>query len=139
MHPFDPVNFCIPKVKPWWWDEKSYCKFHNGIGHNVENCGKLKHIIHDIIENGKLQVDGLNNNSDHMAFKEPFPKYNKGETSKSKNGKDEMNYTYMNAKNVTNILEVVEENVNIMRHKDPYGYNLDMEYPPIFNEKPIPL
>ena len=35
LHPYDAASFCIPKVKPWWWDEKAYCKLHNGIGHNI--------------------------------------------------------------------------------------------------------
>lgn len=80
-------------------------------------------------------MDGLNSNANHMAFKEPLPKYDKGESSKPKNGKVEINYTYMNAENVVNMLELVEENVNMMRNKDPYGYNLDMDSPPIFDDK----
>ena len=35
------------------------------------------------------------------------------------------------------MLEVVKENFNMMRDKDPYGYDLDMDSPPIFDEKPI--
>ena len=35
--------------------------------------------------------------------------------------------------NVVNMLEVVEENVNMMRSKDPYGY----DSPPIVDEEPI--
>lgn len=45
VHPFDPTKLCISEIKPWRWDVKAYCKFQNGIGYNVENCGKLKHII----------------------------------------------------------------------------------------------
>lgn len=82
-HPQDPAKFHIPDPKPHWWDDKAFCKFHNGPGHTVENCWKLKHIVQDFIESGKLQVDGLNTNADHKAFKEPLPNYDKGETSKS--------------------------------------------------------
>ena len=45
VHPYDATKFCIPKVKPWWWDEKAYCKLHNGIGHDIENCGRFKHVL----------------------------------------------------------------------------------------------
>ena len=57
VHPYDATKFCIPEVKPWWWDEKAYCKLHNGIGHDIENCGRFKHIVQDLIENGKLEID----------------------------------------------------------------------------------
>ena len=107
VHPYDAAKFCIPEVKPWWWDEKAYCKLHNGIGHDIENYGRFRHIVQDLIENGKLEVDGLNTNADHIAFKETLPKYEKGEASQPKNGKDIINYTYANAENVVNMLEVV--------------------------------
>lgn len=51
-HPLDVVHFRILDPKPWWWKEKEFCIFHNGIGHNVENCPRLKHLIQDLIENG---------------------------------------------------------------------------------------
>ena len=43
----------------------------------------------------------------------------------------------MNVENVFNKLEVVEENVNMMRNKDAHGYNLEMDSPPIIDEKPV--
>ena len=97
VHPYNATKFCIPKVKPWWWDEKAYCKLYNGIGHNIENCGSFKHIVQDLIENGKLEIDGLNTNADHTMFKEPFPKYEKVEASQPKNGTVTINYTHENA------------------------------------------
>ncbi len=66
-------------------------------------------------------------------FKEPFPKYEKGESSQSKNGKAKINYT---CANVINMLEVVEESVNVMEDKDPSGYDLNLSSP-ILGEKPI--
>ena len=92
-----PQSSTYLEVKPWWWDEKAYCKLHNGIGHNIEKCGRFKHIVQDLIENGKLEIDGLNTNSDDIAFKEPLSKYEKGEASQPKNGKAAINYTYTNA------------------------------------------
>ena len=120
VQPQDPSKFRIPDPKPHWWDEKAFCVFHNGIGHDIENCFKLKHLVQDLIESGGLQVDGLTSNSDHKAFKEPLPKYEKGEvsTNNNKNGKATINYTYPKADNVINMLEVVEENINMMRKKN---------------------
>ena len=136
MHPYDAAKFHIPKVKPWWWDEKAYWKLHNGIGHDFENSGRFKHIIQDLIKNEKLEIDGLNNNAYHTAFKEPLPKYENGEASKPKNGKATINYTYANAENVANMVEVVEETFNMMEDKDPNGYDLNM-ISPIHGNKPI--
>ena len=53
-------------------------------------------------------MDGLNTNVNHIAFKEPLPKYEKGEASQPKNGKAVINQTYANAENVANMLEVVK-------------------------------
>lgn len=112
--PQDPAKFHILDIKPYWLNEKAYCIFHNGIGHDIEHCWKLKHLIQDLIENGKLEIDGLKTNAGHKVFKEPLPKYDKGETSKPKDGKAAINYTYMSAENVINMLEVVDENVNMI-------------------------
>ncbi len=105
-HPQDLAKHYIPDVKPHWQDEKAFGKFQNGIGHDIQNYWKLKHIIQDLIENGKLKVDGLNNNANHKAFKKPFPKYEKekGETSKPKYAKAKVNYTYIDANNTINML-----------------------------------
>lgn len=51
-HPQDPTKHRIPDPKPHWWDEKAFCVFHNGIGHDIENCFKLKHLVQDLIESG---------------------------------------------------------------------------------------
>ena len=45
-------------------------------------------------ENGKIEIDVLNTNTNHTIFKEPFPKYEKGENSQPKNGKATINYTF---------------------------------------------
>lgn len=112
--PQDPTKFCIPDIKPYWWNEKAYYIFHNGIRHDIEHCWKLKHLIQDLIENGKLEIHGLKTNVDHKAFKEPLPKYDKGETSKPKDCKVAINYTYTSIENVINMPKVVDENVNMM-------------------------
>ena len=93
VHPYDATKSHIPEVKPWWWDEKAYCKLHNGIGHDIQNCGRFKHIVQDPIENEKLEIDGLNTSIDHTTFNEPFPKYEKGEAFQPKNDKAIINYT----------------------------------------------
>lgn len=45
VHPYDVAKFSIPEVKPWWWDENAYYKLHNGIGHDIDNCGRFKHVV----------------------------------------------------------------------------------------------
>ena len=97
---------------------------------------QFKHVVQDLIENGKLEIDGLKTNFDHTTFKEPFPKYEKGEASQPKNGKAAINYTFVNAKNVINRLEVLEESVNMMEDKDPNGHDSNMSSP-IHGDKPI--
>jgi hypothetical protein len=57
-----------------------------------------------MIDNGDLVVDGHHKNSDHKAFKEPFPPYKKGETSKPKPN-NKVNYTYSNYDNIINMVE----------------------------------
>ena len=51
-------------------------------------------------------MDGHNKNVDHKAFKEPFPTYDKGESSKEK-PHNKTNYTYSNDANVINMVEPV--------------------------------
>ena len=52
-------------------------------------------------------MDGHNKNIDHKAFKEPFPSYDKGESSKSKPN-NKVNYTYSNNDNVINMVEPID-------------------------------
>ena len=89
-----------------------------------------------LIENGKLEIDGLNANTNQTKFKEPLPKYEKEEASQPKNGKATINYTYENAENVVNMLEIVEESVNMIEDKDSNGHDLNMSSP-IHGNKPI--
>lgn len=81
----------------------------------------------------------MKTNADHTTFKEPFPKHEKGETSKPKSGKVVVNYTYTDVENTINMLGFVEENVNMMSGRDPYDYDLDEDSPPIFDREPIVL
>ena len=66
----------------------------------------MRHKIQDLIDDGDIVVDGHNKNADHKAFKEPFPTYDKGESSKSK-PYHKVNYTYSNDDNVINMVEPV--------------------------------
>lgn len=60
-----------------------------------------------MIDNGELVVDGHHKNLDHKAFKEPFPPYEKGETSKTKPN-NKINYAYPKDDNVINMVEPVD-------------------------------
>ena len=63
----------------------------------------MRHKIQKWIDSGDVVVGGHNKNSDHQPFKEPFPPYDKGESSKSKNNA-KINYTYTNDDNVINMV-----------------------------------
>lgn len=54
------------------------------------NCHRLKNIIQDLIDKGKLVVDGHTSNEENVMFREPFPKHDKGKASKIENN---VNYT----------------------------------------------
>ena len=49
VQPQDHSKFRIPDPKPHWWDEKAFCVFNNGIGHDIEKNFKLKHLVQDLI------------------------------------------------------------------------------------------
>ena len=72
-----------PQPRPPWWNETSYCEYHQNKGHKIVNCINLRHKIQDLIDDGDIVVDGHNKNVDHKAFKEPFLTYDKGESSKA--------------------------------------------------------
>ena len=70
-----------------------------------------------MIDNGKLIIDVVShaNNDDHQAYKDPLPKYEKGESSK--NGKPQINYSYSNQNygysNADNVINMVEIKIRI--------------------------
>ena len=58
-----------PPIRSPWWREDHTCSYHRSKGHNTENCFKLKDVIQDLIEAGKVVTYGLVKNADHKAFK----------------------------------------------------------------------
>lgn len=81
LSPLDNTRPYNPHPHPLWWNETSYCEYHQNKGHKLLNCVNLCHKIQNLIDNGDIVVDGHNTNADHKAFKEPFPTYDKGESS----------------------------------------------------------
>lgn len=53
-------------------------------------------------------MSGHNKNSDHQAFKDPFPPHEKGESSKPKNENNKVNYMYNTNDNVINMVEPID-------------------------------
>lgn len=106
ISPMDNLHSYDPQPRPPWWNETSYCEYHQNKGHKVGNYINLRHKIQDMIDNGDLVVDGHHKKSDHKAFKESFPPYEKGESSKPKPN-NKVNYTYSNDDNVINMVEPV--------------------------------
>ena len=82
ISPLDNSQPYDPHPRPPWWTETSYCEYHQNKGHKTLNCVNLHNKVQDLIDDGALVVDGHNKNVDHKAFKEPFPTYDKGESSK---------------------------------------------------------
>lgn len=64
---------------------------------------KLINPIQDLIDTKTIVVDPPQENNDHKTFKEPFPKFEKGDSSKAKDNK--ISYTYSNSDNMINMLE----------------------------------
>lgn len=50
----------------------------------TNNCQGLKNLVHDLIENDTITVEGHHTNEEHQAFKNPLPNYQKGESSSDK-------------------------------------------------------
>lgn len=73
---------------------------------------KLKHTIQYL----NVIVDKHNTNSNHKDFKEPFPKYDKGEGSKSKNN-TKVNYMYSKNHNMLEQVEIEYCNMIIVKNK----------------------
>ena len=65
------------------------------------------HKVKDLIDDGDIVVDGHNKNSDHKAFKEPFPSYEKEENKKQKTH-NKINYTYSNDDEIVHMVEPVD-------------------------------
>ena len=76
-----------------------YYEYYQYKGHKTLNCVNLSHKIQDLIDDGDVVVDGHNKNVDHKAFKEQFPSYDNGESSKSE-PQNKVNYTYSNVINM---------------------------------------
>lgn len=117
-------------IRPTWWREDHVCSYHRSKGHNNKNFFELKDVIQDLIIDGKFITDGLAQNSDHNAFKQPLLEYEKWESSKvnKKNYDAKVNYTYTN----TDIIEPIEYlcMMDPKFHKEP-SYDIDDERPKV--------
>ncbi|XP_074297658.1 uncharacterized protein LOC141628409 [Silene latifolia] len=51
-----------------WYKPNAYCAYHQGKGHDTENCYRLKHEIQDMIENGSLPIPTVRPNNLNNPF-----------------------------------------------------------------------
>lgn len=61
-----------PQVKPPWWRDNEHCEFHQGKGHKMSNCHRLKDLVQDLIDRGEIQIKGhypKTMNNEHLMFK----------------------------------------------------------------------
>ena len=68
---------------------------------------QLWHKIQNLIDSGEVIVGNYNKNSEHQAFKDPFPPHEKGEYSTTKNAHTKVNYTYNVNDNVINMVKPI--------------------------------
>ncbi len=48
-----------PPIKLGWWRNEDFKNCHRRKGHNTKNCFKLKDVIQDLINGGKVVTDDL--------------------------------------------------------------------------------
>ncbi|KAI3943838.1 hypothetical protein MKW92_004889 [Papaver armeniacum] len=48
----------MPDPKPRGFDESKTCNFHQGPGYDTNSCWVLKHLIQDLLDYGKIVIDG---------------------------------------------------------------------------------
>lgn len=76
------------KPKPNWYKDNEYCAYHHIYGHDMNKCMKLKILVHDLIDQGKIVVDPTTRKSPNVnlgMYKNALPKH-QGEASTSNAG-----------------------------------------------------
>lgn len=95
MQPFDES-----KPKPDWYKENEYCTYHCVKGHETKKCIKLKHLVQDLIVQGKIVVDpatGKSPNANLGMYKNALAKYQEeASTSATNQGCTTNNINYNN-------------------------------------------
>lgn len=102
------------------WNDDEYCEYHKRKWHTTGNYHRLKDVIQDLIDKGKIEVYGHTSNKEHAMFKKPFPKHD--------NGKDKIdnqaNYTKMSYDYDSTINHIWVDNyvsTIIIKDKTPEG------------------
>ncbi|OVA11879.1 hypothetical protein BVC80_741g10 [Macleaya cordata] len=44
---------------PTWFNPNQHCDYHQGPGHLTDKCWNLRHVIQDLLEEGKIQIEGV--------------------------------------------------------------------------------
>jgi len=73
----------LPEIRPdemqnkngKWYRENEFCNYHRQRGHDTNKCHSLKHVVQDLIDEGKLQVEtpSQNPNQDLGIYQNPLP------------------------------------------------------------------
>ncbi|OVA11235.1 G-patch domain [Macleaya cordata] len=48
-----------PKTPQAWYNPDQYCSFHQSPGHLTDNCWALKHEIQNLLDSGKISMEGV--------------------------------------------------------------------------------
>lgn len=73
------------KTKLYWNKENEYCAYHHVKGHETSKCIQIKHLVQDLIDQGKIAIDPItvkSLNANLGMYKNVLPKH-QGEASTS--------------------------------------------------------
>ncbi|XP_074298824.1 uncharacterized protein LOC141629772 [Silene latifolia] len=68
LNPIGPTPDPLADRQGKWYKQNAYCAYHQGKGHDTENCYRLKHEIQDMIENGSLPIPTVRPNNLNNPF-----------------------------------------------------------------------
>ena len=54
--PVGPIADPAPEKRSAKWDINKSCKYHQGRGHDTEECWTLKNLLQDMVEDGRLPI-----------------------------------------------------------------------------------
>lgn len=88
-----------PQFKPAWYNDNDYYEYHQIKGHKTSNYMKLKNIIYDLIDHGKVNINqwsGPSRYNELGVHKNPMPDHGKGNNAGKLKNYNQVNHSYDN-------------------------------------------